>query len=105
MSVLFEAALLVSKQVKTDFKAKRADVELVAPEVALGWYHILHEIVLHEMQVAVFDWVLFFLNETVLDQRCMDIYAQHLERLLEYLRCQISIEQCGVPCSTADIQK
>ena len=91
VGILFEAILLVTKQVKTNFKAKSADVELIAPKATLGSYHILREVMLHKMQVAVFDWVLFFLKETVLDQRCMDIYAQHLERLLEYLRCQISV--------------
>ena len=60
---------------------------------------------LHKMQVAVLDKVFFFLEETVLNQRCMNVYAQHFEWLLEYLGSQISIEQCRVPCSAADIQK
>lgn len=105
MGILFKVVLLVSKQVKTDFKAKRADVELIAPKVTLGSYHILHEVMLHKMQVAVLDKVFFFLEETVLNQRCMNVYAQHLEWLLEYLGSQISIEQCRVSCSAADIQK
>jgi hypothetical protein len=77
--VCVEHALFLAEKLESDFEAKGADVELVAPNETTGAESLSKEVMLHELKIALVDGVLCLLDVAVLDEKLVDVCTKHAE--------------------------
>lgn len=59
---------------------------------------------LYELQVAEVNWILGFHEQTVFNERLVDVSAEHLEGLLQDLRRQVCVKKGRVPSAASDVK-